>query len=85
MIFGRPTNLWNGLVVAAVSLASIVTMQLLPDVDGEVVATIGAAVTLFLGAAISLVANGAPTINSGDTVKIVTPAGEPNVTRTVSA
>lgn len=83
MILGRPTNLWNGLVVAAVSLVSIVVMQLLPDVDGEVVATVGAAVTLFFGAAISLVANSAPTINAGDPVKVVTPAGEPNRTVTV--
>ncbi len=83
MIFGRPTNLWNGLVVAAVSLASIVAMQLYPDVDGEVVATIGAAVTLFLGAAIALIANSAPTVNEGDTVRVLTPGNEPN--RTITA
>ena len=83
MIFGRPTNLWNGLIVAAVSLVSIVVMQLMPDVDGEVVATVGAAVTLFLGTVISLVANQAPTVNSGDTVNVVTPAGVPN--RTITA
>jgi len=82
MILGRPTNLWNGLVVAAVSLVSIVVMQLLPDVDSEVVATIAAAVTLFLGSAIALVANGAPTVNAGDPVKVVTPAGEDNYTVT---
>jgi hypothetical protein len=57
---------------------SIVVMQLLPDVDSEVVATIAAAVTLFLGSAIALVANGAPTVNAGDSVKVVTPAGAPN-------
>lgn len=78
MIAGRPTNLWNGLVVAAVSLVSIVVMQLLPDVDSEVVATIGAAVTLFLGSAIALVANSAPTVSPGDTVKVATPAGQDN-------
>lgn len=76
MILGRPTNLWNGLVVAAVSLISIVVMQLLPDVDSEVVATIGAAVTLFLGSAIALVANGAPTVKAGDPVNVTTPAGQ---------
>jgi hypothetical protein len=47
-------------------------------VDSEVVATIAAAVTLFLGSAIALVANGAPTVNAGDSVKVVTPAGAPN-------
>ncbi len=67
MILGRPTNLWNGLVVAAVSLISIVVMQLLPDVDSEVVATIGAATSLFLGTVIAIVANQPPTVNSGDT------------------
>ena len=81
MIFGRPTNLWNGLVVALVSLVSIVVMQLLPDVDSEVVATIGAAVTLFLGSAIALVANQAPLLNVGDPYKVVTPEGVPNVTK----
>lgn len=78
MILGRPTNLWNGLVVAAVSLISIVAMQLFPDVDGEVIATIGAAVTLFFGSVIALVANGAPTVNEGDLVKVVTPEGQAN-------
>lgn len=82
MILGRPTNLWNGLVVAAVSLVSIIVMQLLPDVDGEVVATIGAAVSLFLGAVIAIVANQPPTVNQGDTVKVVTPGNDPNVTIT---
>lgn len=81
MILGRPTNLWNGLVVAAVSLVSIVVMQLLPDVDSEVVATVGAAVTLFLGAAIALVANQPPTLAPGDRYTVVTPAGEDNLTK----
>lgn len=83
MILGRPTNLWNGLVVAVVSFASIVAMQVFPDVDGELVATIGAAATLLFGSIIALVANQAPTVQAGDTVKVVTPAGEPNRTVTV--
>lgn len=83
MIFGRPTNLWNGLVVAAVSLVSIVAMQLYPDIDSEVVATIAAAFTLFMGAAIALIANNPPTVNAGTDVNVVTPAGEPNRTVTV--
>jgi hypothetical protein len=78
MIFGRPTNLWNGLIVAFVSLISLIAMQLIPDVDGEVVATIGAGVTLFLGSVISLVANQSPTVNEGSTVNVVTPQGQPN-------
>lgn len=81
MILGRPTNLWNGLVVAAVSLISIVVMQLLPDVDSEVVATIAAATTLFLGATIALVANQPPTLAPGDAYTVLTPAGEANVSK----
>jgi hypothetical protein len=79
MILGRPTNLWNGLVVAAVSLVSIVVMQLMPDVDSEVVATIGAAVSLFLGTVIAIVANQPPTLAPGDPYTVVTPAGQANV------
>ena len=81
MILGRPTNLWNGLVVAAVSLVSIVVMQLLPNVDSEVVATIAAAVTLFLGSVIAIVANQPPTLAPGDSYTVTTPAGTPNVTK----
>ncbi len=78
MILGRPTNLWNGLVVAAVSLVSIVVMQLLPDVDSEVVATIGAATSLFLGAVIAIVANQPPTLSPGDRYNVVTPGDGEN-------
>ena len=83
MILGRPTNLWNGLVVAAVSLVSIIAMQAIPDIDAEVVATVGAAVTLFLGTVIALIANGTPVVNQGDPVRVVTPEGSPNKTITV--
>jgi fructoselysine-6-P-deglycase FrlB-like protein len=65
---------------------SNVAMQigsLATKVDAEVVATVGAGVSLFLGTVIALVANSAPTVNAGDTVKIQTPAGEPNRTVTV--
>ena len=78
MILGRPTNLWNGLVVAAVSLVSIVVMQLMPDVDSEVVATIASATTLFLGSVIAVIANSTPTVNEGTVVRVVTPDGQPN-------
>ena len=81
MILGRPTNLWNGLVVAVISTASIISMQLFPDVDGEVIATTGAAITLLFGALIALVANQAPTLNPGDAYTVVTPADKPNVTK----
>lgn len=79
MILGRRTNLWNGLVVAGVSLVSIVVMQLLPDVDSEVVATLGASVTLFLGSVIAVLANQPPTVAEGGNVSVSTTNGEPNV------
>ena len=79
MILGRPVNLWNGLVVAAVSLVSIVIMQLLPDVDSEVVATIAAASTLFLGSVIAIVANQPPTLAPGDPYTVTTPGAAANV------
>jgi hypothetical protein len=73
MILGRPTNLWNGLAVALISLVSVTIMQLLPDVDSEVVATLAAATTLFLGSVIAIVANQPPTLNPGDPYTVVTP------------
>ena len=81
MILGRPTNLWNGLVVAFVSLVSIVMMQLLPDLDSEVVATIGAATSLFLGTVIAIVANQPPTLAPGDQYNVVTPGNQDNVAK----
>lgn len=83
MILGRPTNLWNGLVVALVSLVSIISMQLFPDVDGELVATIGASVTAFLGTVILFVANGTPSVLAGGDVRVITPEGEDNYTTQV--
>ena len=83
MILGRPVNLWNGLIIAAVSLVSIIVMQLQPDVDSEVVATIAAAVTAFLGTAIAFIANGTPTVNEGDAIRVITEEGVPN--RTITA
>lgn len=76
MILGRPVNLWNGLVVAAVSVTSIIAMQLYPDLDGEVIATVGAGITLFLGSVIALVSNQPPVVNEGARVNVVTPAGQ---------
>jgi hypothetical protein len=67
--------------VAAVSLVSIVVMQLLPDVDSEVVATIAAATTLFLGSVIAVVANQPPLLAPGDQYNVATPAGQENLAK----
>ena len=84
MIFGRPTNLWLGLVAASLSFVQIVTVTLRPDVDPIAVATVVGAAGLLLGAVIALIAGQPPTVNPGDTIKIQTPAGEPNESRIVA-
>ena len=82
MIFGRPTNLWLGVVTAGVSGLSFVLLT--AGVDPSVVAGVGAAVTGLLGAVIALVAYQPPTLVPGDTYTIQTPKGEPNYAATVA-
>ncbi len=81
MILGRPTNLITGAFQALLGAAVIILANLVPPVAIPQ-AVVGAVVIAF-GAIIALVANQAPTVNSGDTVKVITPAGEPNKTVTV--
>lgn len=81
MIFGRPTNLWLGLVTAAVALVQGLIVIFVPGVDPTQIATAGALVVAFLGALIALIAGQPPTLNPGDAYKVVTAAGEPNVTK----
>ena len=76
MIFGRPTNLWLGLVTAVVSGVSFALLT--AKVDPSVVAGVGAALTGILGALIALVAYQPPTLVPGQTFNIQTPPGEPN-------
>ena len=82
MIFGRPVNLWLGLSTALVGFLTVVAVAV--GADGDTVANIAGAGGLFLGAVIALIAGQPPTLNPGDTFKIVTPAGEPNATATVA-
>lgn len=78
MIFGRPTNLWLGLVTA---VAGLVTSALIvAGVDPEVVAQLVGPTVTVLGALIVLVANQPPTVKAGDDINVVTPAGQPNAT-----
>jgi hypothetical protein len=81
MIFGRPTNLWLGFATAAVGFLSVTAVTVF-NVDPEAVATIAGAGTGLLGALIALVAGQPPTVNSGDTINVVTPKGQPNETIT---
>jgi hypothetical protein len=81
MILGRPTNLWLGLVTAALGFmqVAIVSLNLLPNVDPAQIATVLGALGLLLGALITLVANQPPTLNAGDPYVVATPSGTPNV------
>ena len=83
MIFGRPTNLWLGLVTATLGFAqvAIVSLDLLPGVSEAAIATTLGALGLLLGALIALVAGQPPTLNVGDAYNVTTPAGQPNVTK----
>ncbi len=82
MIFGRPTNLWLGLVTAVAGAVSVALIT--AKVDPTLVATlVGSGVTL-MGAVIALVAGQPPTLNPGDQFKTVTPPGTPNYVTTVS-
>lgn len=84
MIFGRPSNLvlgaltavFNVIVVAAHTVPGLEQLGLV--LNDVLVSTIN----LALGAVIALIANQPPTVTQGDTVNVVTPAGEPNKTIT---
>jgi hypothetical protein len=79
MIFGRPTNLWLGLVTAGVALVQGLVVIFVPEADPQQVATAGALIVAFLGAVIALVAGQPPTLNPGDAYKVVTTGDQPNV------
>lgn len=78
MIFGRPINLWLGLVTASLAFVQVLIVTLAPEVDPTAVATVLGALGGLLAVVIALVANQPPTVNAGDQVKVVTPADEPN-------
>lgn len=84
MIFGRPTNLWLGVVVAGLAVLQIVLVNVL-HYDAVLVSTLLAAVGAFLGTVISLIANGPPSVPVGSNINVTTPAGQPNVLATVNS
>ncbi len=79
MIFGRPINLWLGLVTASLAFAQVLIVTLVP----ATVATILGAFGGLLAVVIALVANQPAVVNEGDTVKVITPVDQPN--RTITA
>lgn len=83
MIFGRPINLWLGLVTASLAFAQVIIVTVLPDVDPSQVATILGALGGLLAVIVAIVANQPPTVQSGSVVNIQTPAGEQNRAITV--
>jgi hypothetical protein len=78
MIYGRPTNLWLGLITALAGFVSVTLVA--AGIDPTIVANLVGAGAGVLGALIMLVANAPATINQGDTVNVITPKGEPNKT-----
>lgn len=76
MIFGRPTNLWLGLSTAIVGAITVTLVA--AGFDPTLVATVSGAWGGVVGAMIVVIAGQPPTVNSGDTVNVVTPAGQPN-------
>lgn len=82
MIFGRPSNLWLGLVTAAIGALGVTLVAF--GVDPTLVATIGGAWGTVAGAAIALIAGQPPTLSPGDTFKVVTPPGQPDYQTTVA-
>jgi hypothetical protein len=83
MILGRPTNLWNGLVVAIIAFTQVTAITLgAPPVP---TATILGALGGLLGVVILIVANQPPSIAEGSSYTVVTSAGEPNVEKVANA
>ena len=76
MILGRSTPQWLGLIAAGASLAQIVIVQVVPDADPVVVATVIGAVGAFLGAFIAFLANtqttpiSDPVLQAGTSVRV---------------
>lgn len=57
MILGRSTPQWVGLITAAGALAQVIIVQVVPNVDATLVATIIGSVVAFLGVFIAFLAN----------------------------
>jgi hypothetical protein len=82
MIFGRPTNLWLGLLTAIQGAMAVTFVAL--GADPTIVATIGGAWAGAFGAVILVVAGQPPTVNEGDTINVITPPGSDNYQQTTA-
>jgi len=81
MIWGRPPNLWLGLVTSGSGVAAV--LMLAVGLEPDFVAQFLAAVVAFLGALIAFVAGQPPTVQAGDRINVHTPNGQPDATTTV--
>jgi hypothetical protein len=82
MIWGRPTNLWLGLVTAVLLAAQVIAVTVF-QFDAQQVAVVVGAIGGVLGAVIALVAGQPPTVTPGSDVTVQTPSGQPNATATL--
>lgn len=81
MIFGRPTNLILGAFTAVFNVFVLVATNGDPEGIGKALTPeLVAAVNIAAAAVITLIAGQPPTVNTGDKVNVITPAGEPNQT-----
>jgi hypothetical protein len=78
MILGRPTNLILGAFTAVFN----VIVLLAASQGVEITPALVAGINIAAAAVIGLVANQPATVNEGDTVNVVTPAGQANKTIT---
>ena len=84
MILGRPVNLWNGLIGAAVGLiGTVIGATQPPDVAQTWLIILGA-IGAFLGVLVAFLAGQPPTLSPGDTFTVQTEAGQPNYQTTVA-
>ncbi len=82
MIWGRPLNIWLG-VLTALTGAVELTLVLALGFDAKVVAALTGAYGLVGGAIITAIAYQPPTIAAKTDVHVVTPNGAPNATATL--
>lgn len=77
MIWGRPINLWTGLLTLI--SGAVATTAIAAGADPVLVATLIGPWTAVLGAVILFVANQPAQINEGSSYTVVTTGGDPNV------
>jgi hypothetical protein len=83
MIWGRPINLWTGLLTLI--SGAVATTAIAAGADPVLVATLIGPWTAVLGAVILFVANQPATISVGDSYTVVTPGDAPNVQKVANS